>query len=111
MGARTTTTERVKFYKRNFMRFHDEGYSIPEIAEKSNISYGHAYTLLQEIADANGVSREELLKIKNRKKPQFGKSSKIATQFVNSAELAEEFDNTLKSVDNILEDIDRMINL
>ena len=111
MGARTTTTERVKFYKNNFMRFHEEGYSIPEIAGKCNISCGHAYALLQEIADANEVTREELLKIKDRKKPQFLKSSKIATQFVDSAELASEFDNTLKSVDNILEDIDRMINI
>ena len=54
MGA-NNRTEKVKFYIRNFMEWHDKGYKVPEIAKICKISCGHAYGVLQEVADLNGV--------------------------------------------------------
>ena len=57
------TTERVHVMMENFMELHEQGYSIPEIAEKFNLNSSTIYRHLQEIADANGVLREDLLQI------------------------------------------------
>lgn len=54
-------SERVYQMKRGFMELHNEGYSIPEIAIMYNLSWSAVYHHLQEIADENGVSREDLL--------------------------------------------------
>ena len=110
MGARTIT-ERVKFYKKNFMFLHDKGKSISEIAEECNISRGHAYMLLQEIADENGVSREELLKIKNRKQTQSVNSSQGVKVLVDGNELKKNFEELASDIDCIVEKIDQMILL
>lgn len=56
-------SERVLRMKQNFMGLHEQGYSIPEIAAKHNLSNPSVYRHLQEIADENGVRREDLLKI------------------------------------------------
>lgn len=93
------------------MRLHDEGYSIPEIAEKSNISYAHAYTLLQEIADEHGVKRSDLLKIPNRKRQQDRNFTKISIQSVDSNELKKEFEETIIKIDSILDDIEKMMEV
>lgn len=54
-------SERVRLMKENFMQLHNQGYTIPEIAKKYNLGRATVYQHLQEIADANGVSRESLL--------------------------------------------------
>lgn len=54
-------SERVNFLICNFMLLHNQGLSIPEIAEKSAVTTRTVYTYLQEIADINNVSRESLL--------------------------------------------------
>ena len=110
MGAKAVT-ERVKSYKRNFMTLHEKGYSIPEIAEKCNISVRYAYMVLQEIADENNVTREELLKIKNRKQVISYNSMKVTRQLVDSKELLKDFAETLKGIDRISEKIDSMMKL
>lgn len=56
-------SERVRLMKENFMRLHNAGYSIPQIAEQHNLDKMTVYRHLQEIADANSVTRESLLQI------------------------------------------------
>ena len=56
-------SERVRVMKENFMNLHNAGYSIPQIAEQHNLDKMTVYRHLQEIADANNVSRESLLQI------------------------------------------------
>ena len=56
-------SERVHVMKKNFMALHDAGYSIPDIAKRYNLNNSTVYRCLQEIADANNVSRESLLQI------------------------------------------------
>lgn len=56
-------SERVRLMKESFMKLHEDGYSIPEIADKFNLNESTVYRHLQDIADANGVTRESLLQI------------------------------------------------
>ncbi len=44
-----------------FIGLHEDGYSIPEIAKKFNLSWSIVYRKLGEIADKAGVTRESLL--------------------------------------------------
>ena len=46
----------------NFIRLHNEGYSIKEIAEISKVSVTTIYKNLDKIAEEAGVTRESLLK-------------------------------------------------
>lgn len=54
-------SERMRQMKECFIRLHEEGVSISEIAEKFNLGESTVYQKLQEIADANGVTRDSLL--------------------------------------------------
>lgn len=54
-------SERMRQMKENFMKLHAQGLSVPEIAEKYNLGESTVYKKLQEIADANGVTRDSLL--------------------------------------------------
>lgn len=110
MGARVTS-ERVKFYKENFMFLHDQGYLIPEIAKKSGITPRYGYMLLQEIADEHGLERDELLKVKNRKHVQSGNFTKTVVNSVDSQELKREFEETICNIDDITKKIDQMMEL
>ena len=56
-------SERMRLMKENFMELHQQGFTIPEIAAKFNLGKATVYHTLQEIADANGVSRESLLQV------------------------------------------------
>jgi len=56
-------SERMRLMKENFMELHQQGFTIPEIAAKFNLGKATVYHTLQDIADANGVSRESLLQI------------------------------------------------
>ena len=103
MGA-NNRTEKVKFYIRNFMKWHDKGYKVPEIAKICKISCGHAYDVLQEVADLNGVERDELLH-----KSQSGNSDRAIKPLVDGEELNLQFQKTVNDIDNIIKKIDSMI--
>ena len=61
MGRGRNKTQSVKDMMEQFMSFHKEGLTIGEIAKRFEISPCRIYGLLQQIADANGVERKELL--------------------------------------------------
>lgn len=56
-----TESERVVQMKASFMKLHEEGWSIPEIASKFNLSKQTVYRHLDSIAKQNSVTREVLL--------------------------------------------------
>ena len=60
MGRRRS--EKVLQFKRVFLAKKQEGLSVREIAEQCHISTIYDYYLLQEIADENGMTRDEMLK-------------------------------------------------
>lgn len=53
--------ERTLRMKGEYSNLHMQGYGPQDIAKKFNLSPCTVYSHLQEIADANGVSRESLL--------------------------------------------------
>ena len=108
MGA-NNRTEKVKFYIRNFMKWHDKGYKVSEIAKICKISCGHAYGVLQEVADLNGVKRDELLLVKSWHKSQSGNSDRAVKPLVDGEELNLQFQKTVNDIDNIIKKIDSMI--
>ena len=55
------TNERTLKMMHDFIFLHDEGYNIPEIAKKYNLSTTTIYNRLAEIAEKAGVTRESLL--------------------------------------------------
>lgn len=62
-------SERVQAMKREFMNLHKEGLGIREIAERFNLNISTVYYRLGEIAEKNGVRREELLSRVISRKP------------------------------------------
>ena len=98
----------MKFIK-NFIAERESGLSIPEIADKYFISKRHAYNLLQEIADANGVTRESLLHRPNapHASPLF--VHRNGEEKVNIGEIRKEFQNIITSSNNIISKIDSIL--
>ena len=60
MGRRRS--EKALQFKQVFLAKKQEGLSVREIAEQCHISTTYGYYLLQEIADKNGMTRDEMLK-------------------------------------------------
>lgn len=60
MGRRRS--EKALQFKQVFLAKKQEGLSVREIAEQCHISTTYGYYLLQEIADENGMTRDEILK-------------------------------------------------
>ena len=92
-------TQRVENLIAGFMEHHNAGRTIYEIAEIFGVEFSTVYRHLQQIADANGVSRESLLK-----KPVSSYSSRpsYSKEKVDFQKLRENFDNVEKSIDEIL---------
>ena len=98
---------RMAELKKNFMKHHEEGKTIKEIAELYNVSKRHIYTSLQDIADENNVSRESLLK-KIHKKHQPPQNIKSAGQ-INPAEMNENFYGIINNAKIIIKKIDSIL--
>lgn len=101
-------TERVVRMKQNFMRLHDEGKTIPEIAKIYQLDLSTVYKYLQEIADENGTTREELLsKVYVRTSSSSKDYSKPKTpNTIDFKKLSESFDFVLAELNNLITDID-----
>ena len=66
-GGMKMRTQRTKNLCNKFMEYHEEGFSIYEIADIFDVHYTTVYAYLDEIAKANGVSRESLLTVPHEK--------------------------------------------
>lgn len=93
-------SQRVKEMLKNFMKYHDEGFTIPEIAKRFNVSPSTIYGYLPQIALDNNTTREELLS-----KPNAGNFSK--TTFYREKVDVKEIQNSFHKLDN---DLDQLIN-
>lgn len=109
--AQAKTSERVKLMKQGFLELRNAGKSFSEIAEIYSISQRSIYDHLQEIANENGLSREDLLyKIH---KPHVISSSSKNTKSVNNhltpEELQQNFTDLLYITDHIISNIDQTL--
>lgn len=101
-------SERMRLVKANFMELHQQGLSIPEIAEKYNLGRATVYHALQTIADANGVSRESLLQIV-RKPTERAYKEEAKKVKVNVSELENGFKEVGNMIDSIINIIDETL--
>lgn len=102
MARSKATTQRVENFIKNFMQYHNNGYSVKEIADIFKIDFSTGYKKLQEIADANGVTRESLLE----KKAYTGYSRlPFYKEKVDVEELMSEFDKVDEGLDNLISKI------
>lgn len=112
---RTTTpikapwlSERVLQMEKNFMDLHYQGFSIPDIAKKFNIHKTTIYYHLQDIAEANGTTREELLKGVNTSSKTHIRREEAAFK-VDAEKLLEDLENAKNSVSEAQQKIKQII--
>ena len=98
-------TQRVENLLKNFMHYHESGYSIKEIAEIFEVDLSTIYNYLQEIADANNVSRECLLE---RNSSTFSRLP-LYKEKVDVEKLRNDFKSLDTSIDNIISSIDKIL--
>lgn len=104
-----TVSERVHVMKENFMTWHNQGFSIPEIAEMSHLSFNSVYNHLQEIAYENGVTRESLLQIvRTQKSPKAWKDEEKRVR-IDTLSMAEDFKKAAETVNSLISQIDKVI--
>ena len=101
-------SESVKTMKTRFMQLHQDGYSIPEIADESRLSLSIVCRYLQDIADEKHVTREELLSVShngyNRTAAQ--KESRVK---LDISELEEGFAKAQEEVEGLIDKINDIL--
>ena len=102
-----TESERVVQMKANFMKLHLEGWSIPEIASKFNLSKVTVYRHLDSIAKKNGVTREVLLQ-QVHKTPAYWERQNNSLK-VDANNLKESFNIAQNALANISSEISTII--
>jgi len=98
---------RVGHMKENFLRLHNEGKDVSEIAEMYHLSTVTVYAKLQEIADKEGIAREELLTRPHKKHIMIASRKKVHT--IDICKLNEDFKDLQKDINKILVNIDKAI--
>ena len=104
-----TESERVVQMKANFMKLHQEGWSISEIADKYNLSKPTVYRHLESIASQNGVTREVLLQQVHQTPTYWARQS--TSLKVDGNQLLENFDVAQQALKNISGDISSLITI
>ena len=101
-------SERMRLMKENFMKLHKQGFTIPEIVAEFNLGKATVYHTLQEIADANGVSRESLLKVVRTPSERAYKEEAKKVK-VNVTELKNGFKEAGNMLDSLIGIIDETL--
>lgn len=102
-------SESTSLMKKEFIKLRASGMSIQDIAEKYGMTPANIYLHLQEIADENHVTREELLFIPHKTHIIKSNSKRLSKEAISPEELKKDFSEILEKVDNILEKIDTTI--
>lgn len=101
-------SERVSIMKENFMKLHNEGYTILEIADKYNIARRTIYSHLNEIAKENGVDRTSLLEIPH-KKHERGINTGNKSYIINAQEVSFLCNDVKERVSNLLNNVEKTL--
>lgn len=107
--AKKESKETIKM-KENFMKLRNSGKTINEIAKICGVTSQSIYRHLQEIADENHVSRDELLsrdRNQHSKKNEFQQEKEI----LSTENLRKYFLGILENVDGIILAIDDALKM
>jgi len=103
-------SERVRRMMAEFIKRHNEGYTIPQIAKIYNLDSSTIYLHLQEIADANGVERRELLeRPRNATTESFWQEEERKVR-VDVEALKNGFSDVKSSIQGICNKIDKLLS-
>lgn len=102
-------SERTSLMKKEFIKLRASGMSIQDIAKKYGMTARNIYFHLQEIADENHVTRDELLFVPQKPHIIKSVSKKLSKDAMSHEELKKDFSDMLEKVDNIIEKIDTTI--
>lgn len=108
MSSKPQETQRVKAMKENFMKYHNEGYTIPEIAEIFNVVPKTIYRCLDDIAKANGVTRESLLQ-KAPYPPHITSKAAYQRDKVEIEELQKSFTNLEHDLTEVINQLETIL--
>lgn len=101
-------TQRVEKLLKEFMQYHNAGYTVLEIAKIFEVDFSTVYNYLQEIADANGVTRESLLE---RKSSQHGSiHSVFLKEKIDAKNLLADFEIVEKDLSQVIAKIDKILS-
>ncbi len=107
-GSSERISERVRIMKENFVSLHDKGYSIPEIAVEFNLSGPTIYRYLGEIAEKNGMRREDLLqRIYHTQAQRLRKEEREAK--ASFEKVQKELGNARKSLQEVITEINKIL--
>ena len=87
------------------MEFHENGLSIPDIAKKCDVEPNTVYSRLQEIADANNVSRESFLTRVHTVKHTPKKVSKKKKPKLNATAVIHNYETAIQETENLIHKI------
>ena len=102
-------SERVIQMKANFMRLHNEGKSIKEIAKAYSLCNWSVYHHLQKIADDNGVTRDSLLSVVQKPKQVKNVTCNTQHSHVDIEEIRTCTSDILKNIENIVSILDTIL--
>lgn len=101
------TSERVQQLKKNFMKHHQKGETIKEIANRYHVTPRHIYSILQDIADENNVSRESLLTAPHC--DHVRKASYKNSGQINPEEIRKKFNTMISNAKTLINKIDSIL--
>lgn len=111
IAAQSKTSERMEQMKQGFLELRQAGKSFLEIAEFFGVSVWSVYDNLQEIADANGLSREDLLYRIHKPHVMSSTSQKVKNvdKHLTVEELQKNFSDMLSITNYIISNIDKAL--
>lgn len=106
-------SERVNWLIQNYKQLFDQGYSVREIADIAKVHYSTVYNTLEQIADFNNCSREDLLRQVHPKHSITKHSVKTKTQIQISVVQKDisEILHLCNEIDKTIDDIMRKENV
>ena len=111
IAAQSKTSERMEHMKQGFLELRNAGKLFSEIAEVFGVSVWSIYDNLQEIADANGLSREDLLYRIHKPHVMSSTSQKVKNvdKHLTVEELQKNFSDMLSITNYIISNIDKAL--
>ncbi|MFR6022014.1 MAG: hypothetical protein ACLUHC_03670 [Clostridia bacterium] len=111
IAAQSKTSERMEQMKQGFLELRNAGKLFSEIAEVFGVSVWSIYDNLQEIADANGLSREDLLYRIHKPHVMSSTSQKVKNvdKHLTVEELQKNFSDMLSITNYIISNIDKAL--
>ena len=101
-------TQRVRDMVDNYVALWKEGYTPRQIAKHFQVEPITVYRYLQEIADKNGYSREELLAQPKHSGPKATCECPMRKEAVNAEQLHDDFTQAKQAITSLIKKIDLM---